>query len=158
MIRRPPRSTLFPYTTLFRSKNFFATGSFLNTDRAAALDHLGFASQLVFDTFTSPHVLRFDRDHDYEMAVALARAQHRAVLDWCGVDPRLLPVTVIPVGDTGAAVGLGREAIDGGSASPWIGQYPAGHSPRHPALEPLSALGAAAGAPAGPHVAGACRH
>ena len=51
-------------------KNFFATGSFLNTDRAAALDHLGFASQLVFDTFTSPHVLRFDRDHDYEMAVA----------------------------------------------------------------------------------------
>src|SRR2546430_6853381 len=23
MIRRPPRSTLFPYTTLFRSKNFF---------------------------------------------------------------------------------------------------------------------------------------
>src|SRR5256885_7832096 len=23
MIRRPPRSTLFPYTTLFRSENFF---------------------------------------------------------------------------------------------------------------------------------------
>src|SRR3989449_6874356 len=25
MIRRPPRSTLFPYTTLFRSKRFVAT-------------------------------------------------------------------------------------------------------------------------------------
>src|SRR2546422_7020902 len=25
MIRRPPRSTLFPYTTLFRSFSFFAT-------------------------------------------------------------------------------------------------------------------------------------
>src|SRR3989475_3168514 len=25
MIRRPPRSTLFPYTTLFRSKLFYAT-------------------------------------------------------------------------------------------------------------------------------------
>src|SRR5256885_7362277 len=25
MIRRPPRSTLFPYTTLFRSKTFYAT-------------------------------------------------------------------------------------------------------------------------------------
>ena len=24
MIRRPPRSTLFPYTTLFRSKGYFA--------------------------------------------------------------------------------------------------------------------------------------
>src|SRR5436309_4817618 len=27
MIRRPPRSTLFPYTTLFRSKTTHATGS-----------------------------------------------------------------------------------------------------------------------------------
>src|SRR5262249_61523654 len=26
MIRRPPRSTLFPYTTLFRSSNMFAYG------------------------------------------------------------------------------------------------------------------------------------
>src|SRR2546430_3637960 len=26
MIRRPPRSTLFPYTTLFRSKYVFVTG------------------------------------------------------------------------------------------------------------------------------------
>src|SRR2546429_4496290 len=26
MIRRPPRSTLFPYTTLFRSACFFCTG------------------------------------------------------------------------------------------------------------------------------------
>src|SRR3712207_9340150 len=26
MIRRPPRSTLFPYTTLFRSKNLLARG------------------------------------------------------------------------------------------------------------------------------------
>src|SRR2546430_11349580 len=28
MIRRPPRSTLFPYTTLFRSHLVFATGYF----------------------------------------------------------------------------------------------------------------------------------
>src|SRR6266702_2512491 len=103
-------------------KNFLATGSFLNTDRGTALDLLGFASQLVFDTFTSPHVLRFDRDGDHELAVALARAQHRAVLDWCSVDPRLLPVSVVPVGATAAAVELGRDAIDAGSAAIWIGQ------------------------------------
>src|SRR3712207_8633099 len=30
MIRRPPRSTLFPYTTLFRSGLFCATGSLAN--------------------------------------------------------------------------------------------------------------------------------
>src|SRR2546430_5747021 len=37
MIRRPPRSTLFPYTTLFRSARFAATGldvpSMLPADR-----------------------------------------------------------------------------------------------------------------------------
>src|SRR5882762_2228631 len=92
-------------------KNFLATGSFLNDDRGSALDLLGFASQLVFDTFTSPHALRFDRDGDHELAVTLARAQQRAVIDWCSVDPRLLPVTVVPVGDTAAAVALATEAI-----------------------------------------------
>src|SRR2546430_13640328 len=30
MIRRPPRSTLFPYTTLFRSNNQFGTHEFMN--------------------------------------------------------------------------------------------------------------------------------
>ena len=136
-------------------KNFLATGSFLNDDRPAALDLLGFASQLVFDTFTSPHVLRFDRDGDHELAVTLARAQHRAVLDWCSVDPRLLPVTVVPVGDTAAAVALTTEAIDAGSAAIWIGQYPAGHSPSHVALEPMWAACAEAGVPVVLHVAGA---
>src|SRR5258708_27659621 len=29
MIRRPPRSTLFPYTTLFRSPTFFQRGQFI---------------------------------------------------------------------------------------------------------------------------------
>src|SRR5258708_21342501 len=28
MIRRPPRSTLFPYTTLFRSQDLFGEGSY----------------------------------------------------------------------------------------------------------------------------------
>src|SRR2546426_6082995 len=34
MIRRPPRSTLFPYTTLFRSKVLWATGAEEVTDPA----------------------------------------------------------------------------------------------------------------------------
>jgi predicted TIM-barrel fold metal-dependent hydrolase len=136
-------------------KNFLATGSFLAEDRPGALDHLGFASQLVFDTFTSPHAFRFDRDGDHELAVAIAHAQHRAVLDWCAVDPRLLPVTAVPVGDMSAAVTLGRSAIESGSAGIWIGQYPAGHSPSHVELEPLWALCAEAGVPVLLHVAGA---
>src|SRR3712207_7095230 len=38
MIRRPPRSTLFPYTTLFRSSVVMAAG---DTFRAAAAEQLG---------------------------------------------------------------------------------------------------------------------
>src|SRR2546422_6577452 len=39
MIRRPPRSTLFPYTTLFRSKPFAITdlGARVNFDQARGL-------------------------------------------------------------------------------------------------------------------------
>src|SRR5260370_20765629 len=40
MIRRPPRSTLFPYTTLFRSKNQRrAAAGVLDQSRAAAGGH-----------------------------------------------------------------------------------------------------------------------
>src|SRR2546422_5146783 len=45
MIRRPPRSTLFPYTTLFRSGDRIAIGCageniIVETDRRYALDDL----------------------------------------------------------------------------------------------------------------------
>src|SRR3712207_7872377 len=43
MIRRPPRSTLFPYTTLFRSAWFFVARSarFLRRQREALLGEIG---------------------------------------------------------------------------------------------------------------------
>jgi predicted TIM-barrel fold metal-dependent hydrolase len=141
---------------LMLRKNFSATGSFLNEDRPGALDLLGFASQLVFDTFTSSPILRYDRDGDAAFAVTLARAQHRAILDWCSVDQRLLPVTVLPVGDMEAAVTLAREVIDAGTAAIQIGQYctPA-HSPSHAALDPVWSMCEEAGVPVLLHVAGA---
>src|SRR5690349_13982160 len=129
-------------------KNFLATGSFLNGDRPAALDLLGFTSQLVFDTFTSPHVLRIERDQDPALAVEIARGQRRAIVDWCSVDPRLLPVVVIPLGDMPAAAALTHEAIDAGAGALMIGQYcPPGHSPSHIALDPVWAMAAEAGVP-----------
>ncbi len=140
-------------------KNFSATGSFLNVDRPAALDLLGFSSQLVFDTFTSSPILRFDRDGESELAVTMARAQHRAMLDWCSVDPRLLPVTVVPVGDMPAAAALTREAIDGGTGAIQIGQYcTPHHSPSHIALDPVWSMCEEAGVPVLLHVAGAGEH
>ena len=137
-------------------KNFAATGSFIEADRPRALDLLGFASQLVFDTFTSSHVLRLERDVEPSFAIEVARGQHRAMLAWCSVDPRLLPVCIVPLGDMPSAVALTREAIEGGTAALQIGQYcPPGHSPSHIDLDPVWAMAAEAGVPIVLHVAGA---
>src|SRR5262245_64744706 len=54
MIRRPPRSTLFPYTTLFRSKLLFTSGStgapkaVINTQRMWCSNQAMILSQLAF--------------------------------------------------------------------------------------------------------------
>src|SRR5256885_11570781 len=42
MIRRPPRSTLFPYTTLFRSYDYFGNTVTANTAALAPLPNIGF--------------------------------------------------------------------------------------------------------------------
>src|SRR2546430_7512447 len=42
MIRRPPRSTLFPYTTLFRSNYNWVCGN-LSTGDGGGFGHLGFS-------------------------------------------------------------------------------------------------------------------
>src|SRR3712207_9164163 len=48
MIRRPPRSTLFPYTTLFRSEEYFAAHeAFEEAWRAAAPEERDFFQGLV---------------------------------------------------------------------------------------------------------------
>src|SRR5256885_11568596 len=49
MIRRPPRSTLFPYTTLFRS---LGAGKEISIRELAALiaDVVGFRGKIVWDT------------------------------------------------------------------------------------------------------------
>src|SRR5256885_8325125 len=52
MIRRPPRSTLFPYTTLFRSKSFehvaARAASLGQVHRATALDGTTLACKLQY--------------------------------------------------------------------------------------------------------------
>src|SRR3712207_7669719 len=57
MIRRPPRSTLFPYTTLFRSKGYsvFYEGSSVSKEEPtigfSSLRQLPSAAKQVFDSF-----------------------------------------------------------------------------------------------------------
>src|SRR3712207_7725269 len=47
MIRRPPRSTLFPYTTLFRSEHLGAIGGCHDDDCLARVEAVHLGEQLV---------------------------------------------------------------------------------------------------------------
>src|SRR2546430_7953335 len=59
MIRRPPRSTLFPYTTLFRS--LLPIGVFSNGERHT-FEHTGRVHQIYFD---------FPYQHDDDVTIAV---------------------------------------------------------------------------------------
>jgi predicted TIM-barrel fold metal-dependent hydrolase len=139
---------------LLTRKNWDALGSFRKEDRPAALDLLGFASQLVFTTWASGELVRAEH-HDPDLAYGLARAHNRAMVDFCSVDPRLLAVGYVPLCDldraavfAGEAIALGCDALLVASACP------PGHGPSHVALEPLWAQAAEAGVPVVLHVGG----
>src|SRR3712207_8072275 len=73
MIRRPPRSTLFPYTTLFRSHTFFVYGSLpvtltrLASDAFSSLDlppyKIGRALSTLFDLGSDRKSTRLNSSH-----------------------------------------------------------------------------------------------
>src|SRR2546429_6148670 len=68
MIRRPPRSTLFPYTTLFRSlAHHVAQTGELASGRAADVDDIGTARAIV---------LRFTADRLAREALRICHLRH----------------------------------------------------------------------------------
>ena len=98
-------------------KNFAATGSFIAEDRPRALDLLGFSSQLVFNTFHNGRL--HDLEHrDADLAYAAARAHNRGMLEFCSVDPRLLPSLYVPLVDPERAVAATRDAARPGRGGP----------------------------------------
>ena len=89
-------------------KNFAATGSFLAEDRSRALDLLGFASQLVFNTFHNRRLHDWEHGGDLDLAYGAARAHNRGMVEFCSVDPRLLPACYVPLADLDRAAAHGR--------------------------------------------------
>jgi predicted TIM-barrel fold metal-dependent hydrolase len=136
-------------------KNFAATGAFLPEDRGRALDLLGFASQLVFNTFHNRRLHDWEHGGDAELAVGAARAHNRGMVEFCSSDPRLLPTCYVPLFDVERAPALAGEAIDMGAAALLVASgCPPGHSPSHVGLDGAWARAQEAGIPVVFHVGG----
>ena len=119
-------------------KNFAATGSFVAEDRPRALDLLGFSSQLVFNTFHNRRLRDWEHSGDVDLAFGVAAAHNRGMVEFCSVDPRLLPTCYVPLVDFDRAPALADEAIAMGAAALLVASgCPPGHSPSHIGLDPV---------------------
>src|SRR3954468_11396719 len=136
-------------------KNSLAVGAVIREDRSRALDLLGFAAQLVFTTTYLVPLREFEVNAEVELAYAMARAHNRGIVDFCSVDPRLLPVCYVPFADVDRAVQMTREAIDLGAAAIKIASHPPRqHAPSHVGLDRVWAQAQEAGVPIVFHVGG----
>jgi uncharacterized protein len=139
-------------------KNFEATGSFIAEDRPAALDMLGVASQLVFNTFTNKTLQRVEHGDDLDLAYGLARAHNRAIVDFCAVDARLLPTGYVPLADFERSAAFAGEALEMGCKALLVASAcPRHHSHSHVGLDPVWAQAQNAGIPIVFHVGGGGR-
>jgi len=139
-------------------KNWKATGSFIREDRPGALDLLGFASQLVFNTFENALLLNAEHGDDLDFAYGLARAHNRSLIDFCSVDPRLLPVGYVPLADPERSAAFARETLELGASALLVpSACPRRHSPSHVGLDPVWAQAEEAGIPIVFHVGGGGR-
>jgi predicted TIM-barrel fold metal-dependent hydrolase len=139
-------------------KNWKATGSFIKDDRPRALDLLGFETQLVFNTFANQPLLAAEQGDDLDFAYGLARAHNRAMVDFCSVDRRLLPVGYVSLADFERAAAFTREALELGCKALMVASAcPRAHSPSHAGLDPVWAQAQEAGVPIVFHVGGGGR-
>ncbi|HEX7167798.1 MAG TPA: amidohydrolase family protein [Acidimicrobiales bacterium] len=143
-------------TEIMLRKNWKATGSFIKEDRPLALDLLGVATQLVFNTFANGVLRRAEHgSDDLDFAYGIARAHNRAMVDFCSVDPRLLPVGYVPLADFERSKSFASEALELGCKALMIAsEPPKAHSPSHVGLDPVWAQAQEAGVPVVFHVGG----
>lgn len=135
-------------------KNYEALGAFRRDDRPAALDRLGFASQLVFTTFCLGN-FGLDQSDDMELCYAAADAHNRMMTDFCSIDRRLLAVAYVPLEDFARAEATTRLAIKLGAKAIMVPSVcPQNHSPSHIGLDPVWRLAEEAGLPILLHVGG----
>lgn len=135
-------------------KLYDALGAFTADHRAEAMDHLGFASQLMFPSFLLIPLYEADilgKDVDY--AYRLAEVSNRAMADFCSADPRLLSSSYLSLRDFQRAKKTTAELIASGSNAIMIScSAPQEHSPSHIDLDPVWAQIEEAGIPVVLHI------
>jgi predicted TIM-barrel fold metal-dependent hydrolase len=140
---------------IMNRKNFAATGSFIAADRPRAIDLIGVSSQLVFNTFHNGRLYGWEHSGDLDLAYGAARAHNRGMLEFCSIDPRLLPTCYVPLANFERTRSIAEEALQAGAAALLVPSgCPKGHSPSHIGLDPLWALAQEAGIPVVFHVGG----
>jgi uncharacterized protein len=140
---------------IMNRKNFAATGSFVADDRPRALDLLGFSSQLVFNTFHNRRLRDWEHAGDVDLAVGVAQAHNRGMVEFCAVDDRLLPTCYVPLVDIDRAPAMADEALGMGAAALLVASgCPPGHSPSHVGLDAVWARAQDADIPIVFHVGG----
>jgi uncharacterized protein len=137
-------------------KNWDATGAFYKEDRPRALDHLGFASQLVFNTYVNGFMAQLERtSDDLDLIYGVADAHNRAMLDFCSVDRRLLPTAYVPLADFARAKETAERAVKDDFAALLVpSACPRTHSPSHVGLFPVWRIAEQAVIPVLFHVGG----
>src|SRR2546422_4537235 len=101
MIRRPPRSTLFPYTTLFRSRHV-ADGSSLSfsKDLQMAIPNFGAplrnANQTRGPVSLDRKSTRLNSSHGYISYAVFCLKKKKDILDNCGAPRGLHHTDVLP--------------------------------------------------------------
>ncbi len=133
-------------------KGWLAHGATDGAERRRTLDLLGFEKQLVFATFS---VGQFAYSRDPRIAYGGARAHNRGMQEFCGDDPRLLPVCFLPLGDPARSEAELDELLQEGPGAVWVLSDSLGDtSPSHVDLEPIWARLAEARVPIALHIGG----
>jgi predicted TIM-barrel fold metal-dependent hydrolase len=154
--QRDPKFRARDAEEIMLRKNWAATGALFKEDRPRALDLIGVASQLVFNTFVNGHLAHLEKhSQDLDLIYGVADAHNRAMRDFCAVDRRLLATAYVPLADFERTRRTAEAAIRDGFAGLLIpSQCPRTHSPSHTDLFPLWAQAEEAGLPILFHVGG----
>src|SRR2546430_11607491 len=88
MIRRPPRSTLFPYTTLFRSANFAPRAAFFAFRSTPAADRSSPNFRAIFRRRSEEHTSELQSQSNLVCRLLLEKKKNELLRDHCLSDSK----------------------------------------------------------------------